>query len=218
MTDGEILELADSLYGEAVPGKELLRCGTPKTHRAGRVLACQGDEAAEAHLVLAGRFFCRKYRTDDSLIPLPALERGAWCGAAECADGGAYLYEAIAAEESVTLCFARPNFALLRRRCPLFDSIALIPSLSQELRRLHSRLADSSPLDRLVSYLLAQRRSIGGVEKQRVSITQAELGAAIGCTRETANKYLGLLAGRGLIELERSSVVVPSWEKLADYQ
>jgi CRP-like cAMP-binding protein len=219
--EGLIAAIPDALAG-LVPDREiraaLLRYGHRRALREGRPLSLQGEEAAEAFLVCAGRLRRVKYRSDESLTPLPGMAPGDWCGLPELLSGGAYLADAVAEEPCAVLAFGRANLRLLGDACPAFRADFLPLLLARELVALHNQLADAGPLDRIVAWLLGRRRQVGQLVNAGVAVSQAELGMAVGCTRETVNKHLGMLQARGLIRVGRRSIEIPDWEALARYQ
>jgi CRP-like cAMP-binding protein len=214
---GPALAGLDHLDLDAPLRKALGRYGHPRQLRPGQTLCSQGEVVDQVFLVLGGRLFRVKYRSDDSLGPLPGLVPGDWCGLPESLSGSSYLADVRAEESCLVLAFGLINFRSLLEGCAEFRE-RLPRILARELVLLHHQLADAGPLDRIISYLLGQRRQIGSSIKHSVSITQAELGLAVGCTRETVNKYLGLLQARGLIEVQRSRIVISDWEALSNYQ
>lgn len=196
----------------------LKRYGQVQTLRPGRTLCGQGEAPERVWLVVEGRFNRIKYRSDDSMGPLPGLVAGDWCGLAEFLTGCAVLAETVAEDPCLVLAFSAANFRSLRAGQPVLGGEALAQLLARELVLLHHQLADAGPLDRIVHWLLGRRRQIAGSANRSVTVTQAELGRAVGCTRETVNKYLGLLEERGLVKVERRCIGVPDWEALARYQ
>jgi CRP/FNR family transcriptional regulator, cyclic AMP receptor protein len=53
----------------------------------------------------------------------------------------------------------------------------------------------------------------GGI-RLRTNLTQGDLAAMVGCTRQSVNKLLGQFTDDGLIRLEREGIVVTDLEGL----
>jgi CRP/FNR family transcriptional regulator len=52
------------------------------------------------------------------------------------------------------------------------------------------------------------KKGADGSIRLRAPLTQGDLAAMIGCTRQSVNKLLGMFTDDGLIRLERDSIVV----------
>lgn len=97
-------------------------------------------------------------------------------------------------------------------------AIALLETLSLRLRRADEALADLSSrglpqrLARRLLRLVAEQNADG--PHPRVTVTQAELGRALGVSRESVNKQLRALEREGLVELGRGGVTLVDAEKL----
>ena len=110
---------------------------------------------------------------------------------------------------------ARPVPRADRHRAGVRD--ALLASLAGELRRLTTHVEELHFLDitgRLAARLVrlagrpGRRRPPDGSIRLRATLTQAELAAMVGCTRQSVNKLLGQFADDGLIRLDREGIVV----------
>jgi CRP-like cAMP-binding protein len=54
-----------------------------------------------------------------------------------------------------------------------------------------------------------------GAVRLDAPLTQSDLAAMIGATRQSVNKLLGEFEADGLLRIERDSIVVPDMERLA---
>jgi CRP/FNR family transcriptional regulator len=52
------------------------------------------------------------------------------------------------------------------------------------------------------------KKAADGSVRLRAPLTQGDLAAMIGCTRQSVNKLLGLFTDDGLIRLERDTIVI----------
>ena len=94
---------------------------------------------------------------------------------------------------------------------------ALLATLAAEVRRLTSHVEELHFLDitgRLASRLVrlaaesGSSRGADGSIRLAGPLTQGDLAAMIGCTRQSVNKLLGLFSDDGLLRLERDRIVV----------
>jgi CRP/FNR family transcriptional regulator len=103
--------------------------------------------------------------------------------------------------------------------------LALLETLALRVRRTDEALADLAFLDlprRLAKQLLELARAHPEVQSagqgggMRLRITQAELAAMLGVSRESVNKQLNALAREGVLQLGRGSVTLLDMKALAD--
>lgn len=145
------------------------------------------------------------YRSDETSLDLGTQGPGEWLGLVELVVDGPALCDAVALESCRVLGFNRQ--ALDRMR----NHEALASWLPAELARrayaLHARIELAHPGQRLARWLSEQ-------EVDTVQVTQDELAAAVGTTRETVNRHLGRMQLEGLVRLERGRVTVLDAEGL----
>ena len=93
----------------------------------------------------------------------------------------------------------------------------LLATLAAEVRRLTHHVEELHFLDitgRLASRLARLASESGatkladGAIRLAGPLTQGDLAAMIGCTRQSVNKLLGIFTDDGLIRLDRDSIVV----------
>ena len=100
---------------------------------------------------------------------------------------------------------------------------ALLASIAGELRRLTTHVEELHFLDitgRLAARLVRLAQEGGtppadGAIRLRTNLTQGDLAAMVGCTRQSVNKLLGQFTDDGLLRLERDAIVVTDLEGLA---
>jgi CRP/FNR family transcriptional regulator, cyclic AMP receptor protein len=94
---------------------------------------------------------------------------------------------------------------------------ALLATLAAEVRRLTNHVEELHFLDitgRLASRLVrlaaegGSARLPDGAIRLAGPLTQGDLAAMIGCTRQSVNKLLGMFSDDGFIRLERDRIVV----------
>ena len=96
-------------------------------------------------------------------------------------------------------------------------------SIAGELRRLTTHVEELHFLDitgRLAARLVRLAQESGtplpdGSLRLRTNLTQADLAAMVGCTRQSVNKLLGQFTDDGLLRLERDGIVVTDLEGLS---
>ena len=94
--------------------------------------------------------------------------------------------------------------------------------MAGELRRLTAHVAELHFLDltgRLAARLarLAEEhgtREADGSIRLDAPLTQSDLAAMIGATRQSVNKLLGEFVEEGLLRLDRDAIVIPDLEAL----
>jgi len=99
---------------------------------------------------------------------------------------------------------------------------ALLASVAGELRRLTLHVEELHFLDitgRLAARLVRLADEQGttlqdGTVRLDAPLTQSDLAAMVGCTRQSVNKLLGLFVDDGLIRLDRDAIVILKHEAL----
>ena len=214
--DGDLREaLSSALKGKGLPpGEEafLLRFGSELRLRAGRQFAWQDDGIDKCLIVLSGRISVTKHRVNAPSIALPQIARGEWACLAEVIARAPSQADYAAIEECVCLSFSPFNLAAVRQRPQIESWISLC--MARGALALHSFLAEGGPRERIVSWLLARRRVVGGVESSAVATTQAEIARSLGLSRETVNRRLAEFEAQGLLSTRRSEVAIPDWDAL----
>ncbi len=122
-------------------------------------------------------------------------------------------------EDTVTLWISREEFAKHLARSPKLAA-SLVELLSGRLRRVTEYAESLAFLDvhaRLARMLLEMAKRYG-VEKDGTEIdfdlTQADLGAMVGATRERVNRALAAFRAQGLVELRGKKIVLLDTHRL----
>jgi CRP-like cAMP-binding protein len=189
--------------------------------RRGEVLFHEGDPGDALFVVASGAVKVVVPSEDGDEAILATLRRGDFLGELALLDGAPRSASAIALEATETLALPRDQFHALVASEPAIRD-ALLASLAGELRRLTTHVAELHFLDltgRLAARLarLAEEhgeRLPNGAMRLDAPLTQSDLAAMIGATRQSVNKLLGEFEADGLIRIERDSIVVPSLEGL----
>jgi len=200
-----------ALLEEAMPIAR--RYGRESRVREGRACFYQGDRAEAALLLLEGRARSIRRGQGGRSIELPGSEAGDWLGLPEIALGAPHAHDALAETDCLFLAFSRYAIALASAM-PAFASL-LSRELAREALALQARLGDEGPEERILSFLLARRRGLAGVDNGRVAVTQDRIALAVGVTRETVNKRLASLERQGLLRTLRGQIEILDWDGLA---
>lgn len=205
------------LFRQLAPDDLTALAATVRTRRYRRseVIFHQGDPGDALHIVLSGRVKISTLSDSGLEAILATLRPGEFFGALALLDGAPRSASATAVAATETLILPRDRFRRLVDEVPgLRDHVFM--QLAHELRRLTSHVEELHFLDiagRLAAQLarLAEEQGQPGEDGEvRLDgpITQGELAAMVGSTRQSINKLLGWLVDDGLIRLERDAIVI----------
>jgi CRP/FNR family cyclic AMP-dependent transcriptional regulator len=189
--------------------------------RRGETIFHQGDPGDSLFIVESGavKIVLPSPEGEEGAI-IATLGRGEFFGELALLDGAPHSATAVAVEPTQTLVLDRDTFHdLIDDQPGLRD--ALFAGLVAELRRLTGHVEELHFLDlpgRLASRLARLAREADPDASGEVTLawpfTQSDLAAMIGGTRQTVNRLLSDLAGRGLVRLERDLLVITDLEDL----
>jgi CRP-like cAMP-binding protein len=190
--------------------------------RRGEVLFHEGDPGDALFVVASGAVKVVVPSEDGEEAILATLRRGDFLGELALLDGAPRSASAIALEATEALALPRDQFLALVAAEPAIRD-ALLSSLAGELRRLTTHVAELHFLDltgRLAARLTRLAEEHGdrlpdGTVRLDAPLTQSDLAAMIGATRQSVNKLLGEFEADGLLRMERDVIVVPNLDRLA---
>jgi CRP/FNR family cyclic AMP-dependent transcriptional regulator len=183
--------------------------------RRGEVVFHSGDPGDALFLIMSGEIkISLPSETGDEAI-LASLRAGDVFGELALLDGAPRSATATALVATETVVLPRIAFRELIATEPAVRD-ALLASLAGELRRLTMHVEELHFLDmtgRVAARLVRLSGEVGrpgadGIIHLPSSLTQGELAAMVGSTRQTVNKLLGQFADDGLIRLDRSGMVI----------
>jgi CRP/FNR family cyclic AMP-dependent transcriptional regulator len=189
--------------------------------RRGEVLFHMGDPGDALFVVTSGavKISLPSEEGDEAIIA--TVREGEFFGELALLDGAPRSATATALEPTETLVLPRPRFRELIATEPVLRD-ALFAALTAELRRLTTHVQELHFLD--ITGRLAARLSRLAATQGRVApdgttrldapLTQSDLAAMIGATRQSVNKLLGLFVDDGLLRLERDAIVILDREGL----
>jgi CRP-like cAMP-binding protein len=218
------------LFTEADPDDliEVVRHVRRRRFRRGEVIFHEGDPGDALHVVVTGSVKIGLSSEVGEEAIIATLHPGDFFGELSLLDGAPRSATATAVEAAETVSLPRQTFLEeIGRRPSLRD--CLLRSLALELRRLTGHVEELHFLDlsgRLASRLarLAREaepgpeRAADGRLEARLEwpFTQSDLAAMIGATRQSVNRLLVDLVDRGLVRIERETLVIPDLEKLEE--
>ena len=183
--------------------------------RRGEVIFHLGDPGDALFVIVSGEVkISLPSETGDEAI-LATLQPGAVFGELALLDGAPRSATASALSATETIVLPRDRFRdLIATEAHVRD--ALLASIAGELRRLTTHVEELHFLDitgRLAARLVRLANEGGAPTDQggirlRSTLTQADLAAMVGCTRQSVNKLLGQFTDEGLLRLEREGIVV----------
>lgn len=182
--------------------------------RRGETIFHQGDPGDSLHIVSSGavKIVLPSIEGEEAIIA--TLRSGDFFGELALLDGAPRSATAVALESSETWTLSRDLLlAALDRDPSLRDS--LLAGLARELRRLTGHVEELHFLDlagRLASRLARLARE-AEPDANNVRLdwpyTQSDLASMIGGTRQSVNKLLSGLVDRGLVIIEKDTLVIP---------
>ena len=189
-------ELFSALTPDALAG--VAAATRPVTLARNSVLFAEGDDAADLYLVQRGRVAIVKRAADGRESVVALMERGDVFGELSLFDGGGRSAEAkaIEASELVAVPYGVARAALARDPRALWAVLAL---LATRLRVTDDTLAASVFLD--VPGRTARRLlELAPADGFSRPVTQEELAAMVGASRERVNKAIASFARLGWLE------------------
>ncbi|MBA2299257.1 MAG: Crp/Fnr family transcriptional regulator [Chloroflexi bacterium] len=189
--------------------------------RRGEVIFHIGDPGDALFVIVSGEVkISLPSETGDEAI-LATLRPGDVFGELALLDGAPRSASAAALSPTETVILPRDRFReVIATETGVRD--ALLASIAGELRRLTTHVEELHFLDitgRLAARLVRLAHEGGtpgadGSVRLRTNLTQADLAAMVGCTRQSVNKMLGQFTDDGLLRLERDGIVVTDLEGL----
>lgn len=190
--------------------------------RRGEVIFHIGDPGDALFVIVSGEVkISLPSETGDEAI-LATLRPGDVFGELALLDGAPRSASATALIPTEAVILPRDRFReLIATEAGVRD--ALLASIAGELRRLTTHVEELHFLDitgRLAARLVRLAQESGtplgdGSLRLRTNLTQGDLAAMVGCTRQSVNKLLGQFTDDGLIRLERDAIVVTDLDGLS---
>jgi CRP/FNR family transcriptional regulator, cyclic AMP receptor protein len=186
---------------------------------AGETVFFKDDPSTDLIAVVSGGVQIRTVSEDGKELLLNAMSTGEMFGEIGIIDGGNRTADAVAVERTELLTIDRRFFLGVIERNPAFCK-SLMALLCGRIRATSQQAEDLALLDlrtRLAKKLvaLAEMRDCSAGDGDFVlRLTQSEVGAMMGTTREAVSKHLNAWARDGLISLGRKEIVILNREGL----
>jgi CRP/FNR family cyclic AMP-dependent transcriptional regulator len=199
---------------------ELAQLVRRRPYQRGATIFHKGDPGTGLYLITQGRVKIVVPSETGEEALLAMLESGDVFGELALFDGLPRSATVVALQPTEVLLLYRDDFVGFVGRHPEVAS-ALFSVLSRRLRATNELIEDASFLDvpgRLAKRLLDLAERHGQPTAQGVEIdlklTQGELAAMVGATRESVNKHLGWMRDHRWIALERQHIILLRPEEL----
>lgn len=189
--------------------------------KRGEVIFHIGDPGDALFIIVSGEVKISLPSDTGEEAILATLRPGDVFGELALLDGAPRSASATALGPTETVILPRDRFReLIANEAGVRD--ALLASIAGELRRLTTHVEELHFLDitgRLAAHLVRLAREGGmtladGGIRLRTNLTQGDLAAMVGCTRQSVNKLLGQFTDDGLLRLERDGIVVTDLDGL----
>jgi len=206
-----------------LPEAELDKLGTlakVRSYDAGQTIFMKGDRARGMMVVLEGGVRIGASSPEGKEVVLNTIHPGEVFGEIALIDGIERTADAIAMEATELLILDRKDFLPYLESNPNI-CIRMLQLMCKRIRTTSEQLEDFSFLD--LRHRLAKRlgylastdyAETDGENKFVIKITQQDLAAMMGTTREAVNKQLRIMIDEGLIEQQRGAIVVNGPDKL----
>ena len=209
--------MARSPLFQGIEPEELTRIAQTMARRRYRrheVIFHEGDPGDSLHIVVEGRVKITRESLEGEEAIVVTLGPGETFGELVLLDGAARSATATAMEPTETVTLTRPNFVRLVDSGGPFRW-SLLGGVAHRIRRITDQLAEVHFLDiggRLALTLtrLAQEASPDQNTDVRIArpLTQTDLAAMVGGTRQRVNQILGELADEGLVTIDSGGIIV----------
>lgn len=208
-----MLQRSPLFRGLPLPSLERVAAlATQRAYRNGEVVFSQGDAGDALHAVVTGRIRISTGAADGREIFLNIMEPGDTFGEIALLDGGTRTATATATIASELVSIRREHFLGLLEREPGVAK-ELLRLCGERLRWTSGLVEDAALLD--ASARLAKRLlSLGQLHGQRAAagialkISQEDLAAFLGVSRQIVNQYLQGWKAKGWVALGRGVITV----------
>jgi CRP/FNR family transcriptional regulator, cyclic AMP receptor protein len=210
------------LLGTLEPSEltELLRAARTRRFAAGLTIFHKGDAGDGLYGVLQGGVAVVASSASGKELILNTFAAGDFFGEIALLDGKGRTATAVARVDSELLFIGRSSFIPFLERHPQ-ASARIIALLCERLRRTTELMEDSTFLNvgmRLAKGLISLAKRDGspaGAGAVELTISQAELAAMLGVTREIVSRQLAGWRAAGLLTLGRGRIVLRDPDALA---
>lgn len=179
-----------------------------RRYREGDTIFHRDDPGVALYIILSGRIKIHNETPDGSDMIIAVLQPGDFFGELAVIDGDERSADATTLEPSELLMLTREDMHDIIQRNPKIG-LNLLITLAGRIRRTTESLQAVSTLDvngRVAKQLLVLSEQCGIVTPNGVRIglrlTQSDIAALVGASRESVNKVLGYFRRRGWVEAD----------------
>ena len=209
--------LAKVLLFSVLPEEERERLGRllrPRRYARGEVIFLEGDQGTALCLIAEGRIRIQLTGTDGREVVIIVYGPGEIFGELALLDGEPRSADAIAQDAARVFWLQREDFAAFLDSHPR-AAMTMLGNLSRRLRHTTRVVQDATFRDvpaRLARVLLDLAARNGQADPQGIRVelgmTQAELAAMVGASRESVNRALRGFEQRGLIGWDSRRITI----------
>ena len=195
---------------------QLLKKASIRKYRAGQRIHGKSEPADGLYGVLSGevRFSAATYSGEE--IAFTRLTPGQWFGEVALLDGGTRTHDAHAITKTELAILPKSTLLRLTREIPeVYQALVLL--LCNHCRQAFNALDDFltlTPEQRLAKRLLSLASPDGS---STITLSQEELGALVGVSRQSTNKILKTWEARGWIQRGYRSLDITAAKALAKF-
>lgn len=217
----ELTRFAAWSRGLTAAEMQMARAGvTLKAFRTNEFVCMRGDEFPYWTGVVSGLIRVGNVSRDGKAVSFTGFTAGAWFGEGTMLKNETRRYDAVALRESRIALMDHATFHWLFENSVAFNRF-LVAQLNERLGQFIRLLEQDRMLDataRLARCIATLFNPILYPDGTRhLEITQEELGALSGISRQNANQQLKILEKEGLLRLEYGGVTVIDLDRLRTY-
>ena len=213
--------LHDPWFGRIAPERQamLLAAGRIRSFRNQQRIYRLGDPPNGLYGLISGEVRLIGYPVVGRQLLVARLEPGGWFGELSTIDGGPRPQDAISFGPSKVLHIPSRDFDRISRDNPeIFRDVARLLGQRQRLAVQYAGMTVSLPAKLRLSHLLVaaldtSEKSPSGTERT-ISLTQSDIAAALGASRQTTNKLLKSLEQTGAVSLGYGRITVQNPARL----
>jgi CRP-like cAMP-binding protein len=213
--------LHDLWFGRIAPERQamLLAVGRIRSFRNQQRIYRLGDPPNGLYGLISGEVRLISYPVEGRQLLVARLEPGGWLGELSTIDGGPRPQDAISFGPSKVLHISSLDFERISRDNPeIFRDVARLLGQRQRMAVQYAGMTVSLPAKLRLSHLLlaaldTSEKPHSGAERT-ISLTQSDIAAALGASRQTTNKLLKSLERTGAVSLGYGRITVQNPARL----
>ncbi len=196
---------------------DLLKLGRAKSFSAGSMIMQEGSQGGSMLLLMKGTVRVSLMTAAGKRLIVGDLQRGEVLGEMAMFDGGIRSADVKALTNCEMLTFERRDVIPFLEDHPA-ACLRMVETLCRRLRRSNEHITEIAFVDlptRLAKLLHRRANEASdGVVRQKLSDSQGDLAAMIGCSRENVNRALRGMQKKGLVALEDGWIVILKHDEL----